>query len=77
MLESVVSRTSINVEAINMRTGSFATELKVLEQRQHEWFLKINTSQAETNKILTSIEMELLMARGATLDNNFEGKQEL
>lgn len=31
----------------------------------------------EVAKRVSSIELELLMARGACLDNNFEGKQDL
>ena len=52
-------------------------EIEDSKQRQHEWFARLHSSQAETNKLLSSIEMELLLARGASLDNNFEGKTDL
>jgi hypothetical protein len=37
----------------------------------------MNSQIAGLFKILSSIEMELLIQRCASLDNNFEGKQEL
>ncbi len=38
---------------------------------------QMNSQIAGLFKILSSIEMELLIQRCASLDNNFEGKQEL
>ena len=76
-LDDKITRSSINFETLNMRTSFMASELKIIQQRQHEWFLKLQASQAEANKRLSSIEMEMLLARGASLDNNFDGKTEL
>lgn len=49
-------------------------ELKIYNQINMS---KLLVSQAEINKKFSSIEMELLMARGACLDNNFPGKEDL
>ncbi len=37
----------------------------------------LNKSIAGLSKRISSIEMEMVMARGGCLDNNFEGKQDL
>lgn len=37
----------------------------------------LQSTLAGINKTLSSIEMELLMQRGACLDNNFPGKEDL
>jgi hypothetical protein len=52
-------------------------QLTSLEQKVHEYFLNLKSEQAATSKSISSIELELLMKRGACLDNNFEGKQDL
>lgn len=46
-------------------------------RKQHEWFTRVERNQAAMAKTLSSIEMEMLLQRGACLDNNFEGKEQL
>ncbi len=55
-----------------MRFGWDRYDKKVMENLK-----QINSQIAALFKVLSSIEMEMLMNRGASLDNNFEGKEEL
>lgn len=57
--------------------GIMREEIKNLIKHQHIWFRSIEDRMAGMTKILSSIEMEMLLKRGASLDNNFEGKQDL
>ncbi len=41
------------------------------------YFKNFESSIAAIAKTVSSIELEMLMSRGACLDNNFEGKQDL
>lgn len=52
-------------------------DIKDHKMHNHNCFLHLCNDLAALNKVLSSIEMELLMARGACLDNNFDGKQDL
>lgn len=46
-------------------------------QRHYEFCMQITKAQAAIAKTLSSLEMEMLLARGACLANNFEGKENL
>ncbi len=56
----------------NMRHGWDRYDKKIFEAVN-----RLSEQMAGILKILSSIEMEMLMNRGASLDNNFEGKEEL
>jgi len=66
-----------NQEAFGLRIMDLEKRISKTESLQHEWNSKLNASIAECIKRLSSIEMELLLGRGACLDNNFEGKENL
>lgn len=55
-----------------MRWGWDRYDKKVFANLQ-----QINTQMAALFKSISSIEMELLMQRGASIDNNFPGKEDL
>lgn len=46
-------------------------------QLHHMEFLSLKEEMAAITKRVSSIEMEMLLARDACLDNNFEGKEEM
>ena len=52
-------------------------ELKNQIENQHIWFRSIEERMAAMTKILSSIEMEMLLKRDGCLDNNFEGKEKM
>jgi hypothetical protein len=47
------------------------------ERLNHDWFTYTQNAQAEMNKKISSIEMEMLLSSGACLYNNFEGKENM
>lgn len=64
-------------------TRSISHQVFSLHQLQREMFKRIieqgdiGKQLAAITKRLSSIEMEMLIQRGACLDNNFEGKQDM
>lgn len=66
-----------DVERLRHLTASIQSQIIQLELRQTAWLKNIQESQAGLAKILSSIELELLMQRNACLDNNSEGKDSL
>jgi hypothetical protein len=51
--------------------------VEALAKSQHEYFVYLDKHVASIYKKVTSMEMEMLLNRGACLDNSFEGKQEM
>jgi hypothetical protein len=76
-LQQNVLRISALCSFTNKNVGRMEEEMAQLKVDQiacHQSLLREINSLA---KMVSSIEMELLMQRGACLDNNFPGKEEL
>lgn len=68
-----ILRTALHILQLSLDNLNYlhiiGVEIEDKAKNQSDWFRRIHNSQAQTNK--------LLMARDASLDNNFEGKTEL
>lgn len=76
-MNSVLRQNHILTEAVKKDVSFLDHKVNFLVDNYKQIPLHIQKDIAGIQKTLSSIEMELLLARGACLDNNFEGKESM